>query len=500
MQSLFAFLLVLSPLRSLALNPGFRTEILEKGLDYVRQIGIPILINQLQGVSIPNQSGSASTPVGSIDYSLSNIKGSGLSIPTSSLTIVAGTGLQVSASGAAMHVTANWHYRESSWPHISDSGSCDVSVSSVSLNVVVTVGAASAGYPTISTKSCSFDIGHMDITFHGGASWLYNLFSDSISDALKGSIQGTVCSAAVSAINDQGNKALATVPVVEKLSSDSEINFALLQSPVFTSSYLQMLHKGEFFYTPHQSEAPFVPDPLPTSGASSSMMTVWLTDYLFNTAGYVYQEAGVLQGNITQKMIPSGAPLSLNTSSFKLIIPALYEKYPNKAMQILVSATSAPYVNTTTSYINLTAPCEVVAYVFTDEKTLVDVFTLGVTMHATVHVYLRQNGSKEIVCANATYLRSDISLIKSNIGTFKVIGLEFAVNALCELGLIPFLNQYGAVGFPIPVVDGITFVDPKLDLGNGYIQVSTDLKYTPSVLLSSEKHVQQPNYDMLSEI
>ena len=54
-------------------------------------------------------------------------------------------------------------------PHISDHGSCDVSVSSVSLNVKVTVGADSKGRPTISANGCSISIGHLDITFHGGA-------------------------------------------------------------------------------------------------------------------------------------------------------------------------------------------------------------------------------------------------------------------------------------------------------------------------------------------
>ena len=54
-------------------------------------------------------------------------------------------------------------------PHVSDSGSCDVSVSSVSLSVSVVVGADSGGHPTVKASSCSLDIGHLDITFHGGA-------------------------------------------------------------------------------------------------------------------------------------------------------------------------------------------------------------------------------------------------------------------------------------------------------------------------------------------
>jgi hypothetical protein len=59
--------------------------------------------------------------------------------------------------------------------------------------------------PTVATQSCSAGIGHMDVKFHGGASWLYNLFSSLIAgigmsgllltsaDELKKSISGQIC-------------------------------------------------------------------------------------------------------------------------------------------------------------------------------------------------------------------------------------------------------------------------------------------------------------------
>lgn len=60
-------------------------------------------------------------------------------------------------------------------PHISDSGSCDVSVSSVSLSASAVVGVDSGGHPTVKASGCSLDIGHLDITFHGGARCIINL-------------------------------------------------------------------------------------------------------------------------------------------------------------------------------------------------------------------------------------------------------------------------------------------------------------------------------------
>lgn len=464
-----------------AANPGFKTEITQTGLDYVRQVGIPILISELQNLNIPDQSGSTGSPIGDIDYDLTSIKGSDLAIPSSSLAVDPSVGLRVTGSGASMHLSANWHYRMSSWPHISDSGSCDVSVSSVSLSIVVSVGADSTGHPTVSASSCTFSIGHMDIDFHGGASWLYNLFSGTIADGLKGSIEGQVCPQAIKAIETDGNKALETLPLDVKLTNDSEIDFALIQAPIFGTSYLQTLHKGDFLIISHPTQPPFQPSPFPSSSNSGRMMDLWLSAYIANTAGYVYTTLGVLEYNVTE--LPPQIPIRLNTSSFKLFIPTLYDKYPNMGMQLLVKASRPPSLAISSAGIVFTAPGNVTAFVVGENNTLINVFTLNVTMYASLDVSVQANGSKEIISGKATYLKSDITLLESNIGSFNVLVLNDTVNIACNLFIVPFLNKnYGEPGFQIPTVDGVTFVNPEIVLGQGYVVVSTDFSYNSSSL------------------
>ena len=50
-------------------------------------------------------------------------------------------------------------------------------------------------------------------------------------------------------------------------------------------------------------EAPFSPTPLPTASESVKMAYLWMTDYVVNTAGLVYHEAGVLNETITPSMV-----------------------------------------------------------------------------------------------------------------------------------------------------------------------------------------------------
>ncbi|XP_065839498.1 bactericidal permeability-increasing protein-like [Oscarella lobularis] len=303
-------------------------------------------------------------------------------------------------------------------------------------------------------------------------------------------MEKSVCSAATNAINTEANKSLSTLPLLQKVSSDAEINLALAQSPIFNSTFMQTLHKCDFIYTPDPSEPPFQPPSLPPANAvaSFSMLSVWITDYVANTAGFVYQKAGLLQINVTQSTIPNSPFISLNTSSIKGFAPGLYSKYPNKALQVLVNATSAPYVNITSSRINFTAPGETVFYVLVDNVTKVEAFTLGVVMHATVFAALTKNGTQEIVTANATYLKSDISLVSTKVGDVKADGFENLINLMCHMVLIPKLNKYGATGFAVPVVDGVSFVNPVLMQGPGYVQIATNVSYTPSMSQTEKQY------------
>lgn len=43
------------------------------------------------------------------------------------------------------------------------------------------------------------------------------------------------------------------------------------------------------------SRSPFVPAPLPSLDEVDRMIYIWLTDYLFNTASFVYHEQGALR-------------------------------------------------------------------------------------------------------------------------------------------------------------------------------------------------------------
>lgn len=102
-------------------------------------------------------------------------------------------GISLGLSSVSVSLNAHWHYRENSWPHISDSGTVDITVSGTS--VATAIGCTqNNGNAFLTLTSCTSNIGSVDLHFHGGASWLYNLFKDPIEHAVKNALNGQLCS------------------------------------------------------------------------------------------------------------------------------------------------------------------------------------------------------------------------------------------------------------------------------------------------------------------
>lgn len=166
--------------------------------------------------------------------------------------------------------------------------------------------------------------------------------------------------------------------MIVKVGDVAEINYSLLQNPVFTTNYVETFHKvwahacacvcrsiclslvaicasvvggydvlcfvlidlqGEFLSISNPKEAPFSPAPLPNISSTSAMIYVWLTDYLVNSAAYVYQSAGELTYTVTPNQVILDKnqsksdyasvtlvePIISSTTNNPLILTSIYE-------------------------------------------------------------------------------------------------------------------------------------------------------------------------------
>lgn len=408
-----------------------------------------------------------------------------LALPTSSLT-PGSNGLTLKASGISAKTGGHINVNDGNdFPHISASTDLDITFSGVAFSVSILFGNDSSGRATAKTSGCSASVGDAQVHFHGGSSWIYKVV-DAIADfggMLKDNFAPTFCKGVTDAINNQLNHAIESAPVIVKVDKWAEVNYALIQHPVYTNTSVATLHKGEFESLSHPTEAPFSPPPLPpiTESDTSKMMYIWLTEYVVNTAGLVYHETGFLAYNITPDKVPKDIPIQLNTSSFRGLIPALYNKYPDMAMLLTVKTTKPPQMQIYPKSANLTGVGEVNVQVITPSKTVQSAFTMGLTVYMNAYAWVHPNGTTQVISANITLLRFTFDLVSSNIGNISLAELNQAVELLVNLFVIPAANVYGQRGLEIPLMDGISFVNPSVSFGEGYVLVSSDINYKPTV-------------------
>eukprot|EP00697_Spironema_sp_BW2_P012238 gnl/Spiro4/2840_TR1392_c0_g3_i1.p1 gnl/Spiro4/2840_TR1392_c0_g3~~gnl/Spiro4/2840_TR1392_c0_g3_i1.p1 ORF type:complete len:375 (+),score=115.45 gnl/Spiro4/2840_TR1392_c0_g3_i1:222-1346(+) len=369
----------------------------------------------------------------------------------------------------------DWHYRENSWPHVSDSGSADLSVSGASIAVQLTVGVDSTGRPTVQVASAMVNLGNLSINLHGGASWLYNLFVSLFNSKIEDAAERALHDAVVREMNSQVASALAKVPIVEPIDEYCEINYKLTAAPVFAAStYLSSPHLGEFYWTANPTEAPFKPVALPDL-ADAQMLQVFLSDFTVNSAGYAYWKASRLNFTLLPDKKPSWLPIELNTSSLQDLVPALYATYPNLLMRVDGQLVAPPAARFTAAQgLQITAAALVDFQVVLPNSSVVSAFALNVgpTLEGTLAV----NGT--MLTGVVTLLNATLSLNSSSIGDVDADGLQALVNLGLVQGVVPALNKFGAKGYPLPVMKDLQLVSPQISFGSGYVAVTSDVKYT----------------------
>lgn len=70
----------------------------------------------------------------------------------------------------------------------------------------------------------------------------------------------------------------------------------------------------------------------------SQSVQAMVSNYMANSAFYVLYKSKMLSGVVTPSMLPPSVPLKLNTTFFKSFLPALYNAFPNRAFDLVVSA------------------------------------------------------------------------------------------------------------------------------------------------------------------
>ncbi|XP_069808040.1 bactericidal permeability-increasing protein-like [Dendropsophus ebraccatus] len=454
-----------------AADPGLVVRITQKGLDYARQQGISVLQQRLSTLHLPDYSGSYDVGIlGDVKYHINSMTITNFQLPSSQVTLLPNVGLKLSISGAYIEIHGKWGVR---YLFVSTDGDFELKVLGISISVGLSLGSDGSGRPTISASGCSAHISDMDVHFSGGLDWLINLFDDAIASSLKDNLQNQICPLVVDSVKNQLEPVLRTLPVTAKIDDVADIDYSLTGPPFVTAENLDVPLKGEFFERAHRSPPPFSPHPLSVPDDHSLMVYFAVSDYLFNTAGFVYQSAGKLVFNLTDDMIPKDFPVRLNTSSFGKMIPQLSKMYPDMLMKLQISSPSAPSLAMEPGNVTISPVVDIQAYAILPNSSLAPLFLLNLSTNAVAKVGV--NSSRIVGYLELSSIK--ISLEESSVGPFPVDLLSYAVNFYLSHILLPRVNEIFRNGYPLPLLDHIQLSNVMLKIDEHYILLGADVKY-----------------------
>jgi len=475
---LFA-LVVLALLVSADVDPGFRTTVSNGGLEYAKSVLQPILVEKIKTVTIPDLEDTVKTPVGKTKISVTNIHLNDFSLQNTAIVLTAPNVGTVSIDGIALNLNFDWRYKAK---FASDHGSGDASSSGASTKISAAISKDDKGAPVVTLTDTGFDCGDLDIKLHGGASWLYNFIINMFKSVVHNEVNSVVRSKMREIIQGMIEGALSSIPLSCKFAGDTMgLSYAMADQPTVLPEYGGRMAAGsvaEFFDAKEgPGHSPFKTSAMPKTTATSApgpMLELFLDDFVFNTFSYAYVHSGNAHIQLDKNTVPEEAKPLFISGYYASAMPGLVEKYGMEAdlrldfdlqqvptlymqpdgFQFKSSAMLSLDVNTNTSY----------------ERA------------AGLNVDIISSGNIQIkgtsIFAEIKTLKVNVSVASSTIGKIDVDGLQQLIDFTVTYATSE-LNEKLAQGIPLPVVNGLAFVDPKITWGANYVAITSSFSYTP---------------------
>ncbi|KAG8517791.1 Bactericidal permeability-increasing protein, partial [Galemys pyrenaicus] len=455
-------------------NPGIVARITQKGLDYACQQGTAVLKKELEKIKIPDFSGSFKVKViGKGQYNFYSMFIHEFQLPSSQIKLLPNVGLNLIIENAGIKISGKWKAKKN---FIKASGNFDLSLEGISILSALKLGCNSTtSHPDIYCTSCSSHVDSAHIHISGSSlGWLIQLFHKKIESSLRNALSSKICDVVRSSVTSKLQPFFQTLPVTAKIDDVAGIDYSLLAPPTATADGLDGQLKGEFFRLGHRSPPPFAPPPLAFPADHDRMVYLGVSDYFFNTAGLVYQQAGALHLTLRDDMIPKESRFRLTTQFFGTLIPQVGKMFPNMTVQLLISVSSPPHLTVHPTGLDLSPALETQAFAVLPNSTLAPLFLLGVSTNISVKVGIK---SRRLV-GELKLDRLLLQLKHSDIGAFSVESLQNVMNFLLPTVVLPRINARLQQGFPLPLPAHIQLLNLLLQSHQDFLMFGADVDYS----------------------
>ncbi|XP_059979325.1 bactericidal permeability-increasing protein [Lagenorhynchus albirostris] len=455
-------------------SPGVVARITQKGLDYACQQGVATLQKELEKVTIPTFSGSFKMKyLGKGKYSFYSLVIREFKLPNPQIRPLPDQDLDLSIKDASIKMSGKWKARKN---FIKVSGNFDLSVEGISILAGLKLGYdPTSGHPTVTCSRCSSHVNSVRIRIsRSSLGWLIQLFRKKIESSLRNGMNRKICEVVTSTVSSKLQPYFQTLPVTTKIDNVAGIDYSLVAPPKATADNLDVLLKGEFFRLAHRRPPPFAPPALTLPNDHDRMVYLGISEYLFNTAGLVYQEAGVLNFTLSDDTLPKESKFLLTTKSFGTLLPQVAKMFPDMKMQLLIWASSPPNIAVCPTGLDLTFALDTQAVAVLPDSSLAPLFLLEMYVNVSADIGARSDR----LVGELKLDKLLLELKHSDIGPFPVELLQTIMNYVVPTVVIPKINEKLQKGFPLPLPASIQLFNLMLQPHQDFLLFGADVQYS----------------------
>jgi len=471
-----------APIRALAdapKTPGFSTAFSQKGLDYVKDVGIAVLQKKISTIVIPDINGTAyaSFIVGNVDYKVSNIHINSIVFGNTTIKIQKDKGLHIAFQSSGASGTLDWHFREESFPHISGTGKADFNFT-MDIDLVLQFEVKD-DHLQISSIPATVSVGTFDINIHDTQTgWFYTFALWLFKNVIRNSIASGLQDAFPTTITEGIDQALLDVPIRQQIVDPVIFDIGLIRQPLFTDSVFRLYEAGDSYNKLNPTPCPSTTChamELPETLSPNRMVQMYMSDFVPTSLARAFMLSGFLQYTVTNSILPSGFPFKLNTKLLAPYLPPLQKAYPDNDVHLVANVTETPqiiFVQGAGVSIQTVGTFSIMVQNSTDSPLYIEAIVLDVQIKSVAAASL--GGWQVYGQVSNTSL---IATVKSSkVGYVDNKNIQFVLNFALQYAL-PSINTILKNGISLPNVPGFSISGSDITYGQGYLSLALDVAY-----------------------
>ncbi|MCQ7632699.1 LBP/BPI/CETP family protein, partial [Salmonella enterica] len=435
-----------------ASRPGIVVRLNRAMLSYASDIGKAPLQRALQ-VTIPpfwDRSGK--------ELQLTRIQIQDVHVPHLHLTFIPGVGIRVLAA-------ANFTFRV-----FRDSESLELKLP-VELMADVQVTQSSIRSPLVSISACFSSLDHSFLLDdHDSPPALLPLQKH-----LKEVLRNKLC-LSLASLAQEINVHMGTLIGLTPVGPESQIQYFMVGEPTVTNDYIALDINAVLFLLGNPiilavNATPFLP---PKSvGTPGAMVTMCLSQDLFDSALLLLQKAGSLNMDITSQL--KSDDNLLNTSWLGQLIPEVARQFPEPmpvVLKVRLGATPVAMLRADNSTLQLRPFVELL--VATSNSAFQSLFS----MDLEVNLRLQLSVSKVKLRGYTSVLgHVKITMASSNVGFVDLDKVRLLMGPVFKEPLLNHLNALLGLGIALPHTVNLKYVPPDVSINEGFVVISSGLSY-----------------------